>query len=216
MSDDRSKNWVGLWYPEDETHYNAMEKLMAGGYRYAAILHDKDVTEDGETKKPHWHVVIVFPNQRTVNPIAKEFGIAPNYLQLSHDRDSALRYLIHADNPEKYRYDEEEVFGSLADSVSQLSNKPSETEQVLSLLSILDRLPVPCTYYQFLVSACNADLYAAFRRMGTGACKLLDEHNQGYDPCSTDKLPNAERMAFDSFVTGYEAGKKDKGGIACY
>lgn len=215
MDDSRSKNWVGLWYPQDETHVHAMERLSQGGYRYAAILHDKDTDENGELKKPHWHIVLVFPNQRTVNPIAKEFGIKSNYLQLSHDRDAALRYLIHADDPDKYQYSPDEVFGTLSDSIPQLTERLSESAQVLSLLSILDRLPVPCTYYQFLVAACNAELYAPFRRMGAGAIKLLEEHNAGdtsFDPvlCSYDQ--SRHRANFRAFVDGYEAGAADKKG----
>jgi len=62
----RDRKFVAVLYPEDPTHAEAIEKLKQGGYNFAAILHDKDVYEDGdhqgELKKPHWHIVLRFKN----------------------------------------------------------------------------------------------------------------------------------------------------------
>ena len=46
----RDRKFCAVLYPEDETHVAAIEKLKSGGYNFAAILHDKDVYEDGEHK----------------------------------------------------------------------------------------------------------------------------------------------------------------------
>lgn len=44
----RDRKFVAVLYPEDSTHAECIEKLKAGGYNFAAILHDNDVYEDGE------------------------------------------------------------------------------------------------------------------------------------------------------------------------
>lgn len=89
----RDRKFCAVLYPEDETHVAAIEKLKSGGYNFAAILHDKDVYEDGEhkgeTKKPHWHVVVRFKNAVWNTAIAKELGIQPNYLEACANVDTA-------------------------------------------------------------------------------------------------------------------------------
>lgn len=212
MDNIKSQNWVALLYPEDETHAKAMEQLKVGKHRFAAILHDKDSDENGELKKPHWHIVFCFKYQRFASAIAKEFGIEPNYIQPTKARDKALRYLIHADDCDKYQYDASEVFGPLASFIPQDSVKLPEREQVMALLDILHAMPVPSTYTQFLIAACNADLYSAFRRMGMGAIKLLEEHNARdatFDPGLCSYETSRRRANFAAFVEGYEAGHKD-------
>ena len=74
----RDRKFVMVLYPEDASHAAAIEKMKAGGYNFAAILHDKDVTEDNQPKKPHWHVVVRFKNACWNTAIAKDLGITPN------------------------------------------------------------------------------------------------------------------------------------------
>ena len=77
----RDRKFVMVLYPEDASHAAAIEKMKSGGYNFAAILHDKDVTEDNQPKKPHWHVVVRFKNACWNTAIAKDLGITPNYLE---------------------------------------------------------------------------------------------------------------------------------------
>lgn len=81
-------------------------------FDYAMILHDKDTLENGELKKPHYHVVIHFKNARYKKAIAKYLGIEENYIT-GCDLKAQLRYLVHYDNEDKYQYDLEEVEGTL-------------------------------------------------------------------------------------------------------
>lgn len=106
----RDRKFVMVLYPEDPTHAAAMEKLKSGGYNFAAIKHDKDVTENGEKKKDHWHVVVRFKNAVWNTSIAKDLGITPNYLEACKDVDSALLYLVHFGNEDKFQYEYEAVF----------------------------------------------------------------------------------------------------------
>lgn len=211
MDVERSCNWCGVWYPEDPTHYTAMERLQECGLPFAACLHHSDLDDEGLVKKPHWHVVITFRYQKTTTAAAKELGVAPNYLQACRDRDGALRYLIHLDNPDKFQYPIEEVFGSLASRIPQATEKLTEAEQAMSILALLDSMPVPTTYTAFLIAACKADLYATFRRMGIGAVHLLEDHNRGV--CTAHPQVEAD---FHAYVKGFEDGHADGTRMAAF
>ena len=91
----RDRKFCAVLYPEDETHVAAIEKLKSGGYNFAAILHDKDVYEDGEhkgeTKKPHWHVVVRFKNAVWNTANAKRVGIQAQRVRHSAQLSGSLR-----------------------------------------------------------------------------------------------------------------------------
>ena len=136
----RSRLFVAVLYPEDPAHVECMEKLNKNGYNFAAILHDKDVYEDGEhegeTKKAHWHIIVRFKNAVWNTAVAKELGIEPNYLEACKDGDSALLYLVHYGKEEKFQYEYEAVFGdNLASLQAELLELQRYGEEQLSDLS---------------------------------------------------------------------------------
>lgn len=173
----RDRKFVMVLYPEDPTHAAAIEKMKAGGYNFAAILHDKDVLETGELKKPHWHVVVRFKNACWNTAIAKDLGITPNYLEACKDVDAALLYLVHFGNEDKYQYEYEAVFGPLRVRLSTLLAEPDEGARVLTLLDIIESSPCPIGYSELLKKAVAAGVYADLRRMGTIGVALVREHN---------------------------------------
>ena len=177
----RDRKFCAVLYPEDETHVAAIEKLKSGGYNFAAILHDKDVYEDGEhkgeLKKPHWHVVVRFKNAVWNTAIAKELGIQPNYLEACANVDAALLYLVHFGNDEKFQYEYEAVFGQLRVRLATLLAEPDEGSRVISLCDIIDNAPGPISYIELVKKSVAAGVYADLRRMGTIGVKIVQEHN---------------------------------------
>lgn len=80
--------------------------------KYALIVHDKDVNEQGKLVEAHVHVMLSFENARSINSIAKILGDKPQYLQKwKGDSGNGYAYLIHAtkDSIAKYQYDPSEV-----------------------------------------------------------------------------------------------------------
>ena len=173
----RDRKFVMVLYPEDPTHAAAMEKLKSGGYNFAAIKHDKDVTENGEKKKDHWHVVVRFKNAVWNTSIAKDLGITPNYLEACKDVDSALLYLVHFGNEDKFQYEYEAVFGPLKVRLATLLAEPDEGARVLTILDIIEKTPGCISYSDLLKKAVAAGVYADLRRMGTIGVALVREHN---------------------------------------
>lgn len=175
-----------LYAHEDPAHIFAMKKLAENGYSFVAIDHDKDLySEDdecspekiGTLKKKHTHVVIRFGGPRYPKPFCESLGISLNYCFVCDNPKNAMLYLVHYGYEDKHQYDFEECYGPLKFELSKYLECDNEADRVLRVLDILDTLPKPATYRQFLVKACENGLYSEFRRLGAGVSKLLDEHN---------------------------------------
>lgn len=95
-------------YP-DASNYDFKEvlsKLDAKFIRYAYALHDKDVTEDGEIKKPHIHIYgeLGTKDRRSIEYFASNLGVPNADVDFSWSRRGSIRYLIHLDDLDKYPY----------------------------------------------------------------------------------------------------------------
>lgn len=211
----RSRCWVLVLYPDDPTHLDCIQKLQEGGYTYAAIKHDKDIWEDGdseehkagEPKKEHFHIVLRFNNPRWIDSVADELGIKPNYIEQCRNRDAALLYLVHEGFPNKYQYDVRDVSGPLAVNLHKLLVDDDEGQRVVTIVNMIDSSPGVVRYREILLKACNAGLYGEFRRLGTGVKWLIDEHNDDVLR-SSDVIPNTAYNDFENYVKYSELVKK--------
>lgn len=201
----RDRKFVAVLYPEDASHVECIEKLKTGGYNFAAILHDKDVYEDGdhkgEMKKPHWHIVLRFKNAVWNTAVAKELGITSNYLEACKNVDASLLYLVHYGNDDKAQYNYEDVFGPLRLKLSTLLSDTDEGTRVLNLVQIIEDSPGPIGYTELIKKAVSAGLYADLRRMGTFAVGLIREHNEEYHGLSQSNAGvMVSREAFEDYL----------------
>lgn len=83
--------------------------------KYAGILHNRDLNEDGSLKVPHIHVMLQFENARSIDNVAKILMDRPQYIQQwKGDSTNGYSYLIHAttDAEEQHQYDVNEVKAS--------------------------------------------------------------------------------------------------------
>lgn len=198
----RDRKYVAILYPEDQTHVDCIAKLSDGGYNFAAILHDQDVYEDGdqkgELKKPHWHIVLRFKNAVWNTALAKELGIEPNYLKACQDFDASLLYLVHFNNPEKFQYEHENVFGPLRLKLASLLSDTDEGTRVLNILDIIENSPGPIGYSELLKKAVVAGIYSDLRRMGHFATALIREHN--YECYAQSQSNSGVRQDFERYA----------------
>ncbi len=77
-------------------------------------LHDKDVLPTGEPKKPHHHVVVSFKNPTSYAKACEVFEaigavVPPEDTCRVKDFRQMARYLCHLDQPDKYRYQMQDV-----------------------------------------------------------------------------------------------------------
>lgn len=77
---------------------------------FALILHDKDINELGEIKKPHYHIYIYLHKRNRytypINQLSKLLNIEKNRIQIEYTDSELLsiQYLVHKNNKNKYQY----------------------------------------------------------------------------------------------------------------
>lgn len=111
----------------------------------ASPLHDRDVNEDGEPKKPHRHVLIDFGKTKKsaaqVQEISDELsGVKVDPKQcLVRTMRGAVRYLVHYDDPSKAQYDPAgiECFGG-ADYLEHFEDASDVDKSVGEMMEWLD------------------------------------------------------------------------------
>lgn len=106
-------------YPESDdlkAIIQAIESSKSPIKRYAYILHDKDVKEDGTPIKPHYHVIVDVGGDRgpySLNALSRLLGLPLHRLELSKQPFKyRCAYLIHLFSLEKYQYSTEEVIAN--------------------------------------------------------------------------------------------------------
>lgn len=106
----RTRNFATVVYPESASG-DWMEKLADLKIKaFVSPLHDKDKNPDGEPKKAHYHVILMFDSVKSVEQV-KEITdeIGGVGVEKINSLRGYARYLIHADNPEKAQYEKTDI-----------------------------------------------------------------------------------------------------------
>lgn len=109
---DRTRNWLFEVYPEsapadwrqilDDQHLCWVE----------SPLHQFDVNPTGETKKAHWHVLIMFESLKSFDQVRELTKPCNGTIPIiCHSPRGSVRYFAHLDNPEKFQYNVSEIVG---------------------------------------------------------------------------------------------------------
>lgn len=175
---ERSRVHMVLLYPEDETHVKALETIKKE-YDHAYILHNRDVDENGELKKEHWHVVLRFNEGVWNSAVAKNLGIPINYVRKNTNINKALEYLIHYNNPDKMSYNVDEVHGNLKTKLTVLlkRNEKEEDEKAVDLIQYITSLKRPIGIAEFAMYCAESGQWDVFRRSASIFMNIIGEHN---------------------------------------
>lgn len=106
----KKRNWAMVLYPESAPE-DWREQLRLSGLQVAiSPLHDKDVNADGEPKKAHYHVILVYGSPTTYNNVkALCDRLNQPIPQPLEQVRGYYRYLTHEDNPEKAQYSKADI-----------------------------------------------------------------------------------------------------------
>lgn len=107
----RTRNFATVVYP-DSAPADWKEKLdQLHVAAFISPLHDKDINPNGEPKKAHYHVLVMFEGPKDydtqVKPIFDEIGAVGR--EIVNSARGYARYLCHLDNPEKAPYSPSKV-----------------------------------------------------------------------------------------------------------
>lgn len=107
----RSLTWAFIIYPESmpENWLSILRDTHIIGA--VSPIHDHDINEDGEYKKPHYHILLKYPSKKSIQQVYSlclKLGshVSPEAVE---SFDGYLRYLIHEDDPDKYQYKKEDI-----------------------------------------------------------------------------------------------------------
>ena len=108
--------------------------------KYAYILHDKDVDDDGNLKTPHYHVFIWLKNAYDSKYIAEWFGVKEQYINRIQSEVSALEYLTHLNAPQKFQYSADEVISNfdIGKTIDKEKEKMSHNSRLSDILTAID------------------------------------------------------------------------------
>lgn len=119
----KTRNFMLLLYLDNEKHVKAFENICSSDWEYVYILHhivnlEGDEILEGEGK-PHYHVIITFPNPVSALALSARLGLLNDvgepdfqFLQQIHNLNDSLLYLTHVKYEDKEHYNPDEIKGS--------------------------------------------------------------------------------------------------------
>lgn len=106
----RTRNFAAVVYPDSAPDFWQGILAEQAVPAFISPLHDKDVNPTGEPKKAHYHVMLMFEGVKSIEQAEEVFSLinAVGCVKINSVRGYA-RYLVHADNPEKFQYSVSDV-----------------------------------------------------------------------------------------------------------
>jgi len=181
MNNKRNYNYLCVIYEDDANFDNQMFELMQLN-EVIYIRHDKDLTDEGEEKKPHYHFVIKLKTACTLSALSKRVGVAENMIEpIKKSFNGSLKYLIHFKDDNKYQYDAEEVKSNsdklLRKFKDLVADEEAEVEKVISIQDYIESINDYIDLGMLGRYVQKINKWDAFRRNMMYFCKLIDNHN---------------------------------------
>lgn len=113
----RAYKWIATQFCEVEGGTVYTEKALKQAILdlkpsfWCFILHDSDLTDEGEPKKAHWHIVLEFANQRSFS-VVKSGLFETSHIEPASDIKRCVQYLTHKNDEEKHQYAPELIIAS--------------------------------------------------------------------------------------------------------
>lgn len=141
MAKKRSKHFATVVYPESTLLSSMFEFL--GDLKISYLVsppHDSDYDEQGNLKKAHFHIILVFDSLKSFEQVQSLLSSSPSDVQfcgleIVNSFSCYARYLCHLDNPDKAQYD---VNGVVAFGIDYFSVIVTKADKFISFVSLLD------------------------------------------------------------------------------
>lgn len=173
MADKKFRSFAGTLYPDSESYdcETLLSTIRSKFIDWAYILHDKDVNENGELKKPHIHWV-GRATPRCLSVVSNFLGLPENDIEVVKNFDNMVMYLIHLNDIDKFQYSPDDVESNLP-NIGQLLRRQSEGQIVKDLASA----KMHKSWYDLVQYAVDIDSYDILRR-NLGVIRLIWEEVQ--------------------------------------
>lgn len=148
----KSRNWEVIVYPESAPA-DWRERLEDLKLPYAiSPLHNADVAKDGKPKKPHYHVLILYPNTTTFRnaqiSIAEPLSGSRHTICKVMDLAGAVEYLAHENAPDKVQYDVSKIEYGFGFNREEIMKRRPENKRESEIGQMKDILRI-CREWEF-------------------------------------------------------------------
>lgn len=162
--------------------YRCLSICKKNNYDYSYIYHDKDIkiNDNGEIdgfKKGHYHFQVYNEHQKELDTWGEIFGIKSVYIQKILNKKSAIRYLIHADNNDKFQYDVTSIvsnFEIIKYFDKLISDENCEIDLIFTYIEYHKR---KIGVKEIIDYVLDNNIWSTFRRNYSIIKDLLYEHN---------------------------------------
>lgn len=135
---DRTRNWTFVLY-EDSAPENWREMLDDEHIEWIeSPWHDKDFNADGEPKKKHKHILLLFGGVKSYEQVKEVTDkLGQPIPQRCHNAKAMVRYMAHLDNPEKAQYSVSDIVPHGGVDLAELL-RPSSSERYTIIRDMMD------------------------------------------------------------------------------
>lgn len=170
-----------ILYLDNESHLLLLKDLIEK-YHYAYILHDKDKNDDGTLKKPHYHLLLFFKNARWGSSILNDIDIDnPNLIEFRENKASAIQYLVHSNNLDKFQYDYTDIITDINIDLYFNKLKNKEDTDIAIIFDYIVNYSGILYYIQLYNYVLSNGLWSSYRRNYSIIKDLVNEHNSNYN-----------------------------------
>lgn len=136
--DTRTRSWTFVLY-EDSAPENWRDILDDMHIEWIeSPWHDKDINGNGEPKKKHKHILLLFQGKKSYEQIKELTDMLNQPIpQRCHNAKAMVRYMAHLDNPEKAQYNPSDIIGHGGADVSDML-RPSSSERYTIIKDMID------------------------------------------------------------------------------
>lgn len=172
----RFRNYATVVYP-DSAAENWQEILVEQFIpAFISPLHDMDTNPDGEIKKSHWHVMLIYDAPKSPDQAQDVFTLISGVgCKVVQSIRGYARYLCHLDNPEKHQYSPESVRSMCGADYSSVIGLVIDKYKAIS--EMIEYVNLNDIYsYSELLDYCRQDRFDWFRVLCDNGTVVVREY----------------------------------------
>lgn len=132
-------------------------------YEYAYILHDKDKKEDGTLKTAHYHFYGKRKSpitEQSLKNFAKKCEQNIFYENLKSNQNALMRYFLHADNDDKFHYEEKDIVSNFDLSKAKTIDNSIDPAEIITMFDMgFTTIDIVRKYPKLIYSIANLQRY---------------------------------------------------------
>lgn len=161
--------YIAVVYPDSTTY--SVDAVIADWCDYFSVwaycLHDRDVGQDGQSIKPHYHLYgrKMDDNGRncpvSLSCVSVKVGLEKNAIEYAKSEKASIRYMIHADDTDKVQYSMDNISTNICIDKFFRDREPGKNAQKIYKYIVDNRIK---KVEEILPWVFEMNLYAEFRR----------------------------------------------------